>query len=168
LRPENCQLAEYEAWFESECNKLTLDPGFSVVGPFIAPRGIPGFPPWHSDFAIIYPDHMYIRVAEYYEESSQLYRICGYRRYFAYHYGKCSDQRDEDGFPCRIKAVNLRIEQDNKNGCHAHHLNPNHIPQSRLPGLDFDRIDPFEFIRAVDEHRRPLRPLHEILGFNWS
>jgi hypothetical protein len=40
-----------------------------------------------------------------------------------------------------------------------------HIPEARLPGLDFDSIDPFEFIRAVEEHRKSQKPLHEILGF---
>jgi hypothetical protein len=31
--------------------------------------------------------------------------------------------------------------------------------------LDFDSIDPFEFIRAVEKHRKSSQPLHEILGF---
>jgi hypothetical protein len=32
-------------------------------------------------------------------------------------------------------------------------------------GLDFDTVDPFDFIRAVEEHRKTSNPLHEILGF---
>jgi hypothetical protein len=32
-------------------------------------------------------------------------------------------------------------------------------------GLDFDAITPFDFIRAVEDHRTTSRPLHEILGF---
>ncbi len=44
-------------------------------------------------------------------------------------------------------------------------MKQDHIPETRLTGLDFDSIDPFRFIRAVEEHRKSLRPLHEILGF---
>ena len=31
--------------------------------------------------------------------------------------------------------------------------------------MNFDSIDPFKFICAVEEHRKSLKPLHEILGF---
>jgi hypothetical protein len=165
LRRNNCQLAEYKAWFECECNKLILKPGFSEVGPFIDSIGNPDSPPWRSDLAIIYPGSMYIRVVEYYDQSALI--DLGWRKYFNYHYGPYSGQFDENGFPLHSKAFILRIETDRLNKCHIHYMkNPEHIPEDRLPGLDFDSIDPFKFIEAVEEHRKSSKPLHEILGFN--
>lgn len=59
----------------------------------------------------------------------------------------------------------LRIDIDQKSRRHAHYGGENHIPESRLSGLDFDKITPFDFIRAVEQHRLTLKPLPEILGF---
>jgi hypothetical protein len=166
LQRDSCQLAEYEAWFEGECNKLTLEPGFTVVGPFTDALGAPDSPPWRSDFAIIYPDGMYVRIGEDYRPLPKRHGGGGCREYFRFHYGPCTDERDEDGFPPHSKAFELRIDIDRRNKRHIHYMNRGHIPEARLPGLDFERIDPFEFIRAVEEHRKSRKPLHEILGFN--
>jgi hypothetical protein len=165
LRRDNCQLAEYEAWFEGECNKLILEPGLTLVGPFTDACGNPGSAPWNSDFAIIYPDGMYIRVGEYYRQLPKADGGGGCRHYFKFHYGSCADTRDSDGFPVFSEEFELRIDVDRWHKRHIHYMNEDHIPEVRLPGLDFERIDPFEFIRAVEEHRKSSKPLHEILGF---
>lgn len=59
----------------------------------------------------------------------------------------------------------MRIDADWRYGRHIHYMKKNHIPEAQLSGLDFNRIDPFEFIRAVEKHRKSLKPLHQILGF---
>jgi hypothetical protein len=165
LRRDNCQLAEYEAWFEGECNKLTLDPGLIIVGPFIDALGDPDSSPWDSDLAIIYLDGMYIRVGEYYRQLPKHDGGGGCLKYFKYHYGPCTDHRDCDGFPLFSEKYELRIDIDRRYGRHIHYMNQDHISEARLLGLDFDSIDPFEFIRAVEKHRKSSIPLHEILGF---
>jgi hypothetical protein len=165
LQRENCQFAEYEAWFEDECNKLTVEPGFTVVGPFIDPCAGPDSPPWNSDFAIIYPDQMYFRVGEYYRQLPKAEGGGGCRHSFKFHYGPCTNARDEEGFPAFSNKFELRIDIDRLHGRHIHYMKEDHIPEARLPGLDFDSIDPFEFIRAVEEHRKSSKSLHEILGF---
>ncbi len=165
MQRDNCQLAEYEAWLEGECNKLTLESGCVFVGPFTDALGNPDSAPWRSDFAIIYSDGMYVRVGEDYRPLSKRQGRGGCREYFRFHYGPCTEERDEDGFPPHSKIFQLRIDIDRWHKRHIHYMKEDHIPKDRLPGLDFDSIDPFEFIRAVEEHRKSQRPLHEILGF---
>lgn len=166
MRRNDCQLEEYEAWFEAGCNNLALEPGFTIVGPFTNALGDPDSPPWDSDFAIIYPDGMYIRIAEYYRPLPKRTGGGGCLDLLSYHYGPCTANRDADGFPPQSKKFELRIDIDRRFKRHAHYNGEDHIPEARLPGLDFDKIDPFEFIRAVEEHRKSSKPLHEILGFN--
>jgi hypothetical protein len=165
LLRNNCKLEDYEAWFLGECNKLAIKPGFTVVGPFTDALGEPDAPPWHSDFAIIYPSGMYVRVTEYYRSLSKREGGGGCLEYFSYHYGPCTSTRDSDGFPRLSKKRELRIDVDRRYKRHIHYQNEDHIPEFRVPGLDFKDIDPFKFIRAVEEHRKSLKPLHEILGF---
>jgi hypothetical protein len=166
LRRENCQLAQYEAWFEDECNKLVVDPGLTIVGPITSALGNPDSPPWYSDLAIIYPGQMYIRVKERYRPLPKSAGGGGCLYAFSYHYGPCTDTRDHDGFPVFCDRFELRIDIDPRFKCHVHYQGEDHIPEARLPGLDFKKINPFQFIRAVEEHRRSSKPLHEILGFN--
>ena len=108
---------------------------------------------------------MYIRVGEYFRQLSRVKGGGGCRQYFTFHYGPCTDDRDEDGFPICNKEFELRIDIDCFHGRHAHYMKKNHIPEDQLSGLDFDSIYPFKFIRAVEEHRRLSKPLHEILEF---
>ena len=165
MRRDNCQLAEYEAWFEGGCNKLILDPGLTIVGPFTDACGCPDSPPWNSDFAVIYPDNMYIRVGEYFRPLPKWEGGGGCLEHFSYHYGPCTNKRDAEGFPTALKRFELRIDIDRQYKRHIHYMKENHIPEVRLPGLNFDSIDPFKFIRAVEEHRKSSVPLHDILGF---
>jgi hypothetical protein len=165
LRRDNCQLAEYEAWFEGECNKLAFDPGLTIVGPFIDALDCPDSSPWNSDFAIVYPGGMYVRVGEYFRPLPKWKGGGGCLEHFSYHYGPCSNNRDSDGFPPASKRFELRIDIDRRYGRHIHYMKEDHILEARLPGLDFDSINPFKFIRAVEEHRKSSAPLHEILGF---
>ena len=165
MRRDNCQLAEHEAWFEGKCCKHTFEPGLIFVGPITDPLRYPDSPPWSSSFAIIYPDEMYIRIAEYYRQLSRSEGGGGCLEILAYHYGPCTDTRDDKGFPVFSKEFELRIDIDRRYGRHIHYMKEDHIPEARLPGLDFDSIDPFKFIRAVEEHRKSSAPLDEILGF---
>lgn len=165
MRRDNCQLAEYEAWFERERNNLSLEPGFTIVVLPVSALGNPDSSPWRSDFAVIYRDQMYVRVSEYYRQLPECNGGGGCLQYFSYHYGPCTDDRDSKGFPIFSEKFELRIDIDRRCGRHIHYMKESHIPEARLPGLDFDSIDPFEFIRAVEEHRKSLKPLHEILGF---
>jgi hypothetical protein len=117
------------------------------------------------EFAIIYTDGMYIRIYEHYRQLPKSAGGGGCLQYFSYHYGPHVNSFDRDGFPVFTKDVELRIDVDRWSRRHAHYQKEDHIPEARLPGLDFDAIDPFRFIRAVEDHRREMKPLHEILGF---
>ena len=165
MRRDNCQFAEYEAWIEAGCNATRIDPGCSVVGPALDPLGDPDSPPWSLDFAIIYPGQMYIRIGEYYRQLPRSAGGGGCLQYFSYHYGSFSGAVDRDGFPVMVKQFELRVDIDRWHTRHIHYQNEDHIPEDRLPGLDFSAIDPFVFIRAVEEHRGTKKQLHEILGF---
>lgn len=108
---------------------------------------------------------MYVRIVENYRPLRKSDGGGGCLQYFSYHYGPCTDTRDSEGFPLFSGDYELRVDIDRHNR-HVHYLNEDHIPEARLPGLDFESIDPFKFIRAIEEHRKSSKPLHEILGFN--
>lgn len=165
MRRDNCRFAEYKAWFQRECNDITLGSGFTVVGPILSPLPDEDLPPWGLEFAILYSDGMYIRTGEYYRQLPKSSGGGGSLRYFSYHYGPSSGAFDRDGFPVFTKEFELRIDVDERSKRHAHYQGEDHIPEARLPGLDFGNIDPFKFIRAVEEHRRTSKPLHEVIGF---
>jgi hypothetical protein len=131
----------------------------------VTPLGNPDSSPWDSGFAIIYPNGMYLRVAEYYRQLPKIAGGGGCLEILSYHYGPCTEERDEDGFPILSKIAELRIDIDPRNGRHIHYENEDHIPEDRLTGLDFESIAPSEFILAVEEHRKSSKPLCEILGF---
>jgi hypothetical protein len=71
---------------------------------------------------------------------------------------------DEDGFPLYDKRFCLRIDLDTRIGFHIHYMKENHIPASRITGLD-PSITPSKFIKAVESHRASRKPFDEILGF---
>lgn len=143
-----------------------LEPGFTLVGPFTDALGSPDGPPWQSDLAIIYPDDMYIRVVERYRQLSKREGGGGCLDEFSYHYGPCKKARDTAGFPNFSKKFELRVDIDHgPYKRHIHYQREDHIPESRVVGLDFLNIDPFKFIRAVEKHRKESKPMHEILGF---
>ena len=169
MRRENCQFSAYEAWLRSESNKIAAEPGETVVGG-VNPLGNPDAPPWFVDIAIIFQGNMYIRVQEYYRPLPKASGGGGCLETFTYHYGPCTNTRDADGFPKYSARYELRIDRHTLDGQprinHAHYMKEDHIPESRLLGLDFSQMDPFKFIKAVQEHRQsPAKPLHEILGF---
>jgi hypothetical protein len=167
LRPDNCTFDDYQAWFQDECNAIVLKPGFLTVDPQVVGVNDPA-PPWSVKFAIIYDDGMYIRIYEHYRELSKREGGGGRLKYLSYHYGPCSEERDDDGFPLAEDRCVLRIDIDRFSHRHAHYDGENHIPERRLLGLDFDAITPFDFIRAVERHRTTQTPLPEILGFEVS
>ena len=108
---------------------------------------------------------MYIRIYEHYRELSRIEGGGGRLQFLSYHYGQCGDERDEDGIPTMEDHCTLRIDIDIRSKRHAHYNGEDHILEERLVGLNFDAITPFDFIRAVEEHRATSRPLHGILGF---
>jgi hypothetical protein len=165
LRPDNCDFDEYVAWFQGGCNSIPLEPGFSIVQPEINAINNPA-PPWSIAFAIIYDDGVYIRIFEHYRELSRRDGSGGRLQYLSYHYGPCGTERDEGGFPTREDNCVLRIDIDQSvTPKHAHYAGENHISEHRLKGLDFSTLTPFDFIRAVEEHRKTSKPLAAILGF---
>jgi hypothetical protein len=121
-------------------------------------------PPWSFDLVITYPDRMYLRVGERYRPLPKNLGGGGRLQHFSYHYGPDNGEKDEDGFPKRIDECVLRIDID-WHSKHAHYGGEDHIAECRLRGLNFSDITPFEFIRAIEEHRKTSKPLHEILGF---
>jgi hypothetical protein len=164
LRPDNCTFDEYQVWFQRECNAIPLKPGCSAIGPQYTAVNDPD-PPWTIILAILYSDGMYVRIYEHYRELSQGEGGGGRLQWLSYHYGRCSDERDDDGFPNKEDDCTLRIDIDHRNKEHAHYDGENHIPAHRLVGLDFETITPFDFIGAVERHRTTHRPLPEILEF---
>jgi len=165
LPPNTCLFDDYEAWFESEEELLSLEPGFDVKGPNLLCLGKPGTAPWQLDWAIIFNDGKYLRVTVNYCQLKKNFKGQGKRQYFSFHYGDCSSDRDEDGFPEFLPQADLRIDIDEVSQKHIHYDSEDHVSEVRVKGLDFDAISPFGFIRAVLEHRKTRKALHEILGF---
>lgn len=122
-------------------------------------------PPWSIIFGIIYADAMYIRIYEHYRELPRSDGGGGRLQFLSYHYGRCGNERDDDGIPTMEDHCALRIDIDKRSKRHAHYNGEDHIPEERLVGLNFDAVTAFDFIRAVEEHRTTSRPLHQILGF---
>ncbi|HVC47485.1 MAG TPA: hypothetical protein VND90_09595 [Terracidiphilus sp.] len=164
MRPNNCTFDEYRTWLQDECNAIVLQPGFSIVTPIIV-AGKDPLPPWTIKFAIIYDDGMYIRIYEHYRELAKKDGGGGRLHILSYHYGPCSEERDEDGFPYKEDNCVLRIDIDTISKRHAHYNGENHIPEERLVGLNFETISLSDFIRAVENHRKTSKPLPGILGF---
>ena len=86
---------------------------------------------------------------------------------FSYHYGDWNGLVDSDGYPEQIAQVDLRIDKESstKYPDHIHYAGENHVACTRVMGLDFEAITPFDFIRAVLEHRNTSKHFSEILGF---
>jgi hypothetical protein len=163
LRPDNCRLPEYEAWFQSGCDGITLESGFTLIQPVITSLG--DLPPWVLDFAIMYSDGMYIRIGETYRALPMGQGGGGRLQHLSYHYGRHKGGFKADGFPAHSSECEIRIDIDPVFDRHIHYQGENHILEARLPGLDFNTVDPFKFISAVEERRRTGKPLHEIFGF---
>ena len=135
MRRDNCQLAEHEAWFKGKCCKHTLEPGLIVIDPVTDPLRYPDSSPWRSSFAIIYPDEMYIRIAEYYRQLSRSEGGGGCLEILAYHYGPCTDARDDKGFPVFSEEFELRPDKPGfANRCPScsepEETGPSYAPQS--------------------------------------
>lgn len=113
----------------------------------------------------MYQDGMYIRIGETYRALSRSEGGGGRLHHLSYQYGRHKGGFKADGFPALVNECEIRVDIDSTHLRHIHYQGDDHIPESRLPGLDFGAIDPFKFILAVEEHRKTSRPLHEILGF---
>lgn len=164
MRPDNCRLVEYKAWFERGCDGITLEPGFTLIGPDLIEMG--DSPPWSLDFAIMYTDGMYVRIGETYRALPRREGGGGRLQHCSYHYGRHSGGFKANGYPAFGNECEIRIDIDPIHQRHIHYRGEDHIPEARVSGLDFDSIDPFKFILAIEVYRKTtLKPLHEILGF---
>jgi hypothetical protein len=159
-------LEQYRAWFQGECNSIVVEPGLTVSVKLFSVNS--PAPPWTLHLAIIFPDGMYICIYEHYRSLAKADGGGGRLQYISYHYGPASAQKDADGFPVKSDECILRIDDAPRWGKHAHYEGEDHIPERRLPGLNFDAITAFDFIKAVKAYRETNRPLHEILGFEVS
>jgi hypothetical protein len=150
-------------WFEEGCDYISPQSGFSVIGPLLDTSG--ELPPWVLDFALMYSDGMHIHLGETYVPLPKREGGGGRIYHLSYHYGRHEGRFKASGMPAFSKSCELRIDIDSLHGRHIHYGGEDHIIEDRLPGLDFDKIDPFLFIQAIEEHRADGKPLHEILGF---
>jgi hypothetical protein len=91
----------------------------------------------------------------------------GYRNAFSFHYGPANPSKDSEGIPLHSEAhpAIIRIDQDDRIGPHIHYGGEDHIPQARVRNLRISDVDPFQFIRAVVEHRQSGERFDKILGF---
>lgn len=166
MRPDRCTFDQYEEWLKREFAHITPPVGSSVVHSPIEAVNDP-LPPWTFRFALIYPDQYYVQIFEHYRCLSKGEGGGGQLQILSYHYGPCGPERDEDGFPTKEDDCVLRIDINPNQPVprHAHYDGHDHIPEERLPRLDFNSLTPSAFIRAVETHRETSRPMHKILGF---
>jgi hypothetical protein len=90
------------------------------------------------------------------------------RMHFSFHYGTTGTNFRANGFPARDKAKHpaiIRIDKD-AYGPHIHfHDEADHIPQSRIDGMIIEKVDPFDFVRAVLQHRKTNEDFDSIMKF---
>lgn len=156
--------AQYDKWLQEQYSKIVLEPNCVEAGPYLDPTINPNKPPWKMEWAVIFDDGMYFRVTENWTNRKGV--GSGYRKHFSFHYGVANPIRDQDGIPCRSPAYPaiIRIDCD-RNGPHLHYSGEDHIQQSRVKSFRISDAEPFEFVRAVMEHRTTGKPFNEIINF---
>lgn len=167
--------ALYATQFQVKHSLISLEQGCIEVGPFFAPTK-PNSPPWKMDWAVLFPDSKF---AYLYERWSQVpwspvrpplsgAARLGYRKHFSFHYGPTNPIKGPTGIPQRDKQnypALIRIDVD-KRGPHIHfHGEADHILQSRVPELKIEEVDPFDFMRAVLQHRASQTDFDAIMNF---
>ena len=166
--------ALYATQFQVKHSRISLEPGCIEIGPILAPTR-PNSPPWKMDWAVFFPDS---KVAYLYERWSQVPWTpgCpplsgaarrGYRKHFSFHYGPTNPIKGPSGIPLRDKQnypAAIRIDVD-KWCPHIHFHGEAHIAQSRVTGLKIEEVDPFDFMRAVLQHRSSTTDFDAIMNF---
>jgi hypothetical protein len=156
---------EYEAWFEGERNKLTLEARCTQVGPLWNVTPV-SRPPWQVNWCVRFTDNKHLKVKESWSPRSLRLGGRGFRRHFAFHYGDLNPASDANGFPLRDPTflTTIRIDTD-AYGAHMHYEGRDHIYQQNVQGFNISNADLFEFIEAVQQHRNTGDPFHKILNF---
>lgn len=157
----------YVAWLTAEHASLTFEPGVVEVGPSHSPTRPPAAPPWNMDWLIRFPDGMQAYIYERWFPMKGSSRI-GERGAFSFHYGTVTPLVRRNGFPARDKVnhpAHIRIDLDH-NGPHLHfHAELPHIGQDKVQGMSIENVDPFDFVRAVQEHRATKADFDSIMKF---
>jgi hypothetical protein len=150
---------------------IAFEPGVTEIGPLHNPTILPGSPPWNMDWLIRFPGRKYAYIYERWfplRTPSRGGATRGQRRAFSFHYGTLGPLTRRNGFPAIDKANHpaiIRIDLDNK-GPHLHfHGELPHIPQEKVKGMSIEDVDPFDFVRAVLEHRRSQADFDDIMNF---
>ena len=157
--------ADYEQWLKREHSLIALDPKWVEVGPFLTPTISPNKPPWQMEWAIIFDDGLFFRVTENWFKRKSLGGR-GLRYHHSFHYGPANPQRSTEGIPNRSPAYPAIIRVDvDRRGPHLHYGGNDHVPQSKVHGLDISNADPFIFAKAIIEHRQTGKDLAAIMKF---
>jgi hypothetical protein len=160
-------LDAFEKWFDEEYDKVDLEQGARELGPLVRPTVEPGEPPWKLEWCIVFQDGKYIRVAETYEIESRYRGGGAYRTDFSFHYGNFPAGQNRGGWPVwrAENQFDIRIDHDPARKFHIHFNGENHIPQSRVKGMDISLQSVIAFVMSIHEHRRTGKPLDEVFGF---
>jgi hypothetical protein len=156
---------QFVKWFTAEYDKCDLEEGATECGPYLGPTADPGMPPWKAEWFILYPDSHYIRATENYYAKPRADGGGGYRKHFSFHYGP-TPPLDANGTPqWRLdNACDLRIDCDRR-GPHLHYGGQDHIPQSRIGGMQISDQGMFDFVRKIQEQRNSHASAEETFGF---
>jgi hypothetical protein len=161
------QFVEYEKWLSEEAAKVVLEPTSTTIGPYATPTSQPNKAPWQTELTVVFDDGMFFRICENWYRRKSVLGGAGFRGHFSFHYGPANPDTDEEGVPLRSKAypATIRIDQDDRIGCHLHYNGEDHVPQSRVQNFRISDADMFDFIRAVQAHRANGDSFHEIMKF---
>jgi len=158
-------LADFENWFDVESEKVKLEGVVSQTGPFIRPTAEPGKPPWSVKWLIFFKGK-YLRLNENYYPKSSRSGGGAYRAHFSFHYGNIPPKTGEGSLTWQgEEQVDFRVDLDARIGPHIHFKGENHLPQSRVSGLQIDDQTMFTFINKIQDHRKSGTPIETIFGF---
>jgi len=162
---------DYVSWLLAEHGRLVLETGTVEVGPLHNPTFAPSSPPWNMDWLVKFHDSHHVQIKErWFPETRVVPRGAnvGYRKHFSFHYGTTNPAVDVRGFPLRDPRnfpPIFRIDCD-RHGPHIHFHGNSHITQNRVQGLTIKNVDPFDFMKAVNEHRANAgKDFDAIMGF---
>jgi hypothetical protein len=159
-------LTQYEARVQRSIAALALDVQIKQVGPILTPTARPNQAPWAFDWALLFDDRLHIAIRERFVPTPKRFGPHGVRHMFTFHYGETPELFDPEGLPIRdnAKETKLRIDLD-RWGPHIHFQGQDHIPQSKVEGLDIKDADMFRFVSSVLQHRGSTEPLDSTFGF---
>lgn len=160
----------YAIQFQEKHSLISLEQDCIEIGPVLVPTR-PNSPPWKMDWAVLFSDSKYAYLYERWSpvRSHMLGAArLGFRRHFSFHYGPTNPLKGTMGIPLRDKGnypAVIRIDVDR--WCpHIHfHNEADHISQTRVVNLTIEDVDPFDFMRAVLQHRSSKADFDAIMNF---